>query len=93
MPSTVPEIAPLVNNFTLLLLTHQSIFKQGRIFRRVIVLAFAEVLAFNRHTVTLLLCWAWPLATGAVCGAFCLRPKLTPRFSALCAALVSRQYR
>lgn len=55
MPSTLTDIAPLVNNFMLLLLGHQSVFKQERIFRRVVALAFAEVLAFNRHTVTQLL--------------------------------------
>ena len=55
MPSTFADIAPLVNNFMLLLLAHQSVFRQERIFRRVVALAFAEVLAFNRHTVTQLL--------------------------------------
>lgn len=55
MPSTVTEIAPLVKNFVLLLLAHEQVFKQERIFRRVVALALAEVLAFNRHTVTQLL--------------------------------------
>ena len=39
----------------LLLLAHRSVLGQERIFRRVVALAFAEVLAFNRHTVTQLL--------------------------------------
>jgi len=55
MPSTFTEIPPLVNNFLLLLLAHRPVFKQERTFRRVVALAFAEVLAFNRHTVTQLL--------------------------------------
>jgi hypothetical protein len=54
-PSTFPDMAPLVTPFLLFLLAHHGVFENDRIFRRAVALAFAEVLAFNRHTITQLL--------------------------------------
>lgn len=52
MFANLSDAMPLVKSFVLLLLAHQTAFRQERVFRRVVALAFAESLALGRHTLT-----------------------------------------
>ncbi len=45
-------IAPLLANVYQILAAHQGIFRQARVFWRVVALFFGEVFTFGRHTVT-----------------------------------------
>jgi hypothetical protein len=55
MPSTIPQEPELIKNLFELLAAHRGVFRQARVFRRVVALVVAEVMVFGRHTVTQLL--------------------------------------
>jgi hypothetical protein len=52
---SIPQNEGLINNLLELLAGYEGVFKQRRIYGRVVGLVLAEVLAFGRHTVTQLL--------------------------------------
>ena len=53
--STIPQNPELIKNLIELLSAHRQIFKQERVYQRVVALVFAELFVFARHTVTQLL--------------------------------------
>jgi len=53
--STIPQNPDLLKHLLSLLEAHQRVFKQQRIYRRVIALVLAELMVFSHHTVTQLL--------------------------------------
>ena len=55
MQITIPQKSKLVNNLVTILEAHRPVFKQERVFNRVVALVVAEVMVFARHTVTQLL--------------------------------------
>lgn len=55
MTSTIPQESELIKNLFELLGAHRPIFKQERVYQRVVALVIAEVMTFGRHTVTQLL--------------------------------------
>ena len=50
--STIPQNPDLLKHLLSLLEAHQRVFKQQRIYRRVIALVLGEIMVFSRHTVT-----------------------------------------
>lgn len=55
MFSTITQETDLIKNLYELLGAHRHIFKQERVYQRVVALVIAEMMAFGRHTVTQLL--------------------------------------
>lgn len=55
MTTTIAQDPELLKNLFALLQAHRPLFKQGRVFGRVVALVLAELFAFSRHTVTQLL--------------------------------------
>jgi len=55
MSATIPQNEELSKNLFALLSAHRGMFKQERVYERVVALVLAEVMAFGRHTVTQLL--------------------------------------
>jgi len=53
--STIAENSQLLKHLFALLQAHRSIFKQERIYQRVVALVLAELFVFARHTVSQLL--------------------------------------
>ncbi|MDM7971753.1 MAG: hypothetical protein QUT27_01760 [candidate division Zixibacteria bacterium] len=53
--TTIPQTDELLKQLMALLDAHRPLFKQNRVYERVVGLVLAEVLAFGRHTVTQLL--------------------------------------
>lgn len=53
--STIPQNPELLKHLMGVLEAHQAVFKQQRIYRRVLALVLAEIMVFGRHTVTQLL--------------------------------------
>jgi hypothetical protein len=53
--TTIPQNKELLKNLFELLEAHRAVFKQQRVYERVVALVLAEVFAFSRHTVTQLL--------------------------------------
>lgn len=53
--TTIPQNPELLNELAEILAWHRAIFKQQRIYQRVVALVMAELLVFARHTVTQLL--------------------------------------
>jgi hypothetical protein len=53
--STISQADPLVKNLLELLEAHRPLFRQVRIYWRIVGLVFGEIFAFGRHTVTQLL--------------------------------------
>ncbi len=53
--STIPQNDKLLKHLFDLLAAHRNVFKQERVYQRVVALVLAEVLIFARHTVTQLL--------------------------------------
>jgi hypothetical protein len=53
--TTIPQNRELLKNILTLLEAHRKIFKQERIYLRVVALVLAELLVFARHTVTQML--------------------------------------
>ncbi len=53
--TTIPQNDKLLNQLTELLKAHRSLFRQERVFQRVVQLVVAEIVVFARHTVTQLL--------------------------------------
>jgi hypothetical protein len=55
MTETIPQNNELIKNLKELLAAHEHLFGQKRVYERVVLLVFAEVMALARHTVTQLL--------------------------------------
>ena len=53
--STIPQNTSLIKHLFELLQAHRPIFKQERIYQRVVALVLAEIFVFARHTVTQML--------------------------------------
>ena len=53
--STIPENSPLLKHLFSLLKAHRPIFKQERVYQRVMALVLAELFVFARHTTSQLL--------------------------------------
>ena len=53
--TTVPQNDELLKNLDALLAVHRPLFKQQRVYERVVKLVLGELLSFGRHTVTQLL--------------------------------------
>lgn len=53
--STIPQNGELLKNLIQLLAAHRKLYKQERIYLRVVALVFAELFVFARHTVTQML--------------------------------------
>jgi hypothetical protein len=55
MTTTIPQDPKLIKNLLELLGAHRVVFRQERVYQRVVALILAEILSFGRHTVTQLL--------------------------------------
>lgn len=53
--TTIPQNDELLKNLVQLLRAHRVLFRQERVFQRVVLLVMAEIMVFARHTVTQLL--------------------------------------
>src|SRR3989304_5451324 len=53
--SIIPQNHELLKNLFALLQGHRSLFRQERVYQRVVALVLAEVFVFARHTMTQLL--------------------------------------
>lgn len=53
--TTIPQNNELLKHFFDLIAAHRGIFKQGRVYERVVALILAEIFVFARHTITQLL--------------------------------------